>query len=210
MVGEYDFLAKYYSRLSYFFLGREYLISQSHFLEFIEDKGSILIIGGGSGEILKQLSKKNTTLTITYIEASKKMLLLAQQNVAFHQPVRFIHSDTLTNLQSQKFDFVVCNFIFDHFSKKKLNYLLNDLIPLLKIESKLIYTDFSAYDSQKWWQKSVYNLMRGFIFITCKGIRSYNFNIPSEIIKSGFEVERKSTFKNNFIEAILFKYSPAS
>ena len=87
-------LAPFYDLLSYLVFGGAIQRAQLHGLTFLKGDEHVWMIGGGTGWALSQYLKKHPQLTITYIEASSKMIELAQKKLTPQQEqrVRWIHS----------------------------------------------------------------------------------------------------------------------
>ena len=89
----FDRIAPYYDALKRLVFGNAIHRSQAHFLQRLPQGCRLLIIGGGSGEVLSLLQNVNPLCRIWYVEASSKMLSLASSRVlpeAKHL-VNFIH-----------------------------------------------------------------------------------------------------------------------
>ena len=56
-----------------------YVMPRFFFLDRIAADSKVLILGGGSGWLLEELSKINTDVTVVYVEASKVMLTKAKK-----------------------------------------------------------------------------------------------------------------------------------
>ncbi|MES1218101.1 MAG: methyltransferase domain-containing protein, partial [Bacteroidota bacterium] len=92
MPDNYDKIAKYYDQLSRVVFGRTLIQAQKALLKFITPGTNILIIGGGTGIILEEISKiYSSDLTITYVEISRNMIEIAEKRNWKQNEVYFIH-----------------------------------------------------------------------------------------------------------------------
>src|SRR5690606_15253584 len=98
------------------------------FLSYMPDNASVLIIGGGTGEILAELLKSTSTRKITYLEYSHKMIAAAKRRIKnFHDAnvdlpeIHFIEG-SLENLNSEEtFDVVFTPFVLDVIERDALD-----------------------------------------------------------------------------------------
>jgi tRNA1(Val) A37 N6-methylase TrmN6 len=68
---------------------------QLKLVETLPKTEHLLILGEGNGGILKSIYNHSPYLHIDYLEASIKMIQLAQTNIPKGQRISFIHSDQL-------------------------------------------------------------------------------------------------------------------
>jgi ubiquinone/menaquinone biosynthesis C-methylase UbiE len=67
-------------------------------------------LGGGSGDILKELEKLNISLTISYVELSTEMIKLSQLELPFKNlKIQFINANAL-EIALPKVDVVMTHF----------------------------------------------------------------------------------------------------
>jgi spermidine synthase len=80
MAGNYDNSASFYDGLSRLVFGRTLIAAQVAFLSSIPKNAKVLIIGGGTGWILEEITRLYPSgLTITYVEISANMMALSQK-----------------------------------------------------------------------------------------------------------------------------------
>ena len=116
-------------------------------LAHLQEGDHVLITGGGSGQILKELDKLEMPLSITYVELSSAMIKMAQSKSPFKNlKVQFIHDNALYyNLP--KVDVVITNYFLDVFTSKNLGIVMNKLDQALDTSGIWLYTDFRKTDS---------------------------------------------------------------
>ena len=148
-LNRFDIIAPIYGPLVKLFFGQAHLKSQKIFFNEIPDASSILILGGGAGNVLIELLFLKPVCKICYIEASGKMILLAKKKCNNLDNIRFIHG-TQENIPDQKFDVVITNFYFDLFKNDTLQSIIKKIDKSLQINSQWFITDF--VDGGKWWR----------------------------------------------------------
>lgn len=169
-LNRFNWLARHYDVLSRLVFGKAILQSQLHFLQtaLLRQHGKILIIGGGSGEILEEVWKANPTCCIWYVEASSEMLKLAAGKVRreYQLKINFIHGTEDNIPEEMLFDVVIANFVLDLFPDMKVTDLCHDLSARLHPSGLMLVSDF--VDGGKWWQSPMLWAMYGFFRVMCK------------------------------------------
>lgn len=138
---DFDGIAKWYDGLAKLVFGSEILVAQCHFLEELPEQGSILIIGGGSGLILEELFRVRPRIKIDYVEASSKMLALAENRIPQSANIQFIHG-TEADIPTNNYDGIITNFFLDVFKEDRLVEILQRLEIKLKKDGVWLCTDF--------------------------------------------------------------------
>ena len=79
----FSLVAPFYDQLAYLVFGRAIKISTTkNYKIYTAPESQVLIIGGGTGWILKELLQQTSCKSIVYLEASDKMLHKAQQLIS--------------------------------------------------------------------------------------------------------------------------------
>ncbi len=136
-------------------------------LESITPGDRVLIIGGGTGEILEELLKRNLELEIVYLEASAKML---QRTIArVGQPVgtTFVQGDEHSLDTAKPYDCILACYFFDLFSMERLAVLVPLLANALCPSGKLLVADFYLSANASVWQRLLVKTMYLFFKTTC-------------------------------------------
>lgn len=135
----YDFLA-------FLVFGNTLKKAQSAFLDHIPANSRILLIGGGSGWLLKQILLHCSIANLVYIEASSRMLSLSQRNVRSldtASQVDFRLGNERLILPSDRFDVVITPFFLDLFSHQRLQQeVMPRLSASLQPNGIWLFTDF--------------------------------------------------------------------
>lgn len=158
----FDRLAPVYTRLSRIVFGKPLERSQNHFLNSIKANDRILILGGGSGELLKSLLKQQPNIPIDYIDISEKMIQLAREKTQSPSNVNFIVG-TEQDIPNQTHTVVITNFYLDLFSDATLKTVIEKIKITLQPDAHWLVTDFV---NEKWWHQMMLGLMYLFFRIT--------------------------------------------
>lgn len=140
--------------------------AQQAFLKQIKPNTSILILGGGTGYILGDIFNAQPNCSITYVDASLKMIEKAKARG--WQQVTFIHG-THDDIPKMRYDVIVTNFFLDMFTTNELNKLITLLNNYLNDSGIWLATDFTK--PTRVYHKFLLFMMYTFFRITC-GIRT--------------------------------------
>ena len=150
----YDFMAKL------IFWGRLHRAS-IQWLDILNSSDTVVVLGGGSGKILRYLTHVESVI---YIEKSHKMIKLAK--VSAPENVQFICADFLKYaLKSESTHVVICPFFLDLFAPNQLEEVLKKIARILKKKGSLFVSDFQH---TTWWSKQLIKLMYAFFGITTR------------------------------------------
>lgn len=164
MKNDFDKVAGVYDPLARLVFGSKLDDAQQFFLNGLEKKANVLILGGGTGRILEWLPKQKE-LDVTFVELSHSMLEKAKKRDSNAKSTSFIHKNGLAT--SGQFNYVITNFFFDCFSQEQLDEMIKHVVSMLDVEGKLFVTDFKDNDRLKdqwinrlmhWFFKLITNL----------------------------------------------------
>lgn len=121
--------------------------SQLAFLSHLTEKSTCLILGGGTGHFLQKLVAQNKLIKVTYVEASSKMIALAQKRIRKNNAealdrITFIcmHAEYF---KFENYDSIVCNYFLDLFDEMDVHVWIKKFKTHLKKDGLLYITDFS-------------------------------------------------------------------
>jgi ubiquinone/menaquinone biosynthesis C-methylase UbiE len=77
MPPSFDPVAPFYDSLAFIVYGNTLIRAKKAFIHCLPEKGKLLLIGGGTGNILNDVLRSRKALFIDFIEPSKKMISLA-------------------------------------------------------------------------------------------------------------------------------------
>jgi len=168
------------------------------FLKEIPECSQILIIGGGSGEILPLLKKSQK---VTFIEKSSAMIELASQR-NFVCAVEFIEADIIECKFQLKYDAVITPFILDCFNEDLLSDLFSKLNNQLKHKGLWLHTDFYP---QHILHKLFVRIMYAFFKISV-GLRVSSIPDFDKLFgNSDLQLVKKVSFRHGFIQSRLYQ-----
>ena len=164
----YDSIADNYDWLSKIVFGQTLVNAQTCLLTHIAAGSNVLIVGGGTGWILSEIAKVHASgLTITYVEISQKMIVLAKKHDVKSNKVFFENKAIEEFKSDEKYDIIFTAFLFDNFKSEKIETVFNHLNNLLKSDGKWLFADFHIDENSKSWQKLLLNSMLFFFRVVC-------------------------------------------
>lgn len=200
MKGNFNNIAPYYDQLSKIVFGDAIVNSQLYLLNFINAKSTILIVGGGTGWILNEISKKYPTgLEITYIEISEKMIELSKKRDFGKNKVIFINESMQEAVLYQEFDVVITPFVLDNFSNETTKEIFKKIDNKLKSSGKWLFSDFQLSAKHSLWQKPLLRLMYFFFRVMCNIEASSLPETSSLFDGSDYKKISSKTFFHDFI-----------
>jgi len=174
-------IAPYYDRLAALVFGSSIRDSQIDVFSVVPPFGRVLIFGGGTGWIIPHIFRHNEIHQVVYIEASSKMLDLAQKAVPEIHPgtINFIHGDE-TSVPDEKYDFIITNFVLDCFSEPILRSVICILKNHLNEGGRWYFSDFkkNPFMHDTVWQYFLLGLMRKFftVLVNLESKTLYDFD----------------------------------
>lgn len=204
MAANYNNSAWFYDRLARLVYGNALINAQLYLLHYIEPHTRILIVGGGTGWILDELSRIHPSgLKITYVEVAVDMMALSKKKYAGSNEVVFIN-DAIENVNlSPDFDVVITPFLFDNFTEQTLHIVFAHIHSLLKPCGLWLNADFQL--TGKWWQQFLLMSMFLFFKVIC-GIEASKLpEIESHFTSNDYKVISEKTFFNDFIVAKVYR-----
>ena len=199
MQGNYDAVAGFYDRLGKAVFGNAINQAQLCMLEFIPPDANILIVGGGTGWILEEITRLQPRgLQISYVEISKRMLRRSRQRSFGKNRVSFIHAAIQDVCLEGTYDVVVTPFLFDNFSDKTLRQVFQKINGRLKENGLWLFTDFQ-YPENSFRQKMLLRSMYLFFGFLCRLETSRLPDAVPLFHTYGYRRIRQESFFNRFI-----------
>jgi tRNA (cmo5U34)-methyltransferase len=204
MILNFDLIAPVYDFLAKLIYGHSIREAQSCYLHHIKSFSSVLILGGGTGWILDELSSINNDISVDYVEASSKMLTISKN--------RGIHSFTSLNfilgtelvVQNNTYDFILTPFVLDVFPSDELGQMVNRVKKLLSNDGVWCCVDFNSRDRS--FKARVLSFSMILFFRMVSGLKTTKVLDYFGSIKYAGMIEVNSTFfYGKFIRASLFK-----
>lgn len=171
--GNFNTVAPLYDALSFLVFGHRLEQAQSVFLRpnarlSIPKGASVLVVGGGTGKILKPLLQNCQPDRVVYLEKSAKMLARASRRMA-ETPLlgtaEFRLGDETALRPGERFDVVITPFLLDLFTEQTLTTeLLPRLNNVLAEGGYWLVTDFVR--TGVWWHETLLWAMIRFFRLT--------------------------------------------
>jgi len=145
----FDLVAPHYRWLETIVFGNALQRARTHWIDKIPRPNRTLIVGEGNGRFLCQLLQVHPGIEVDCIDASRKMLHLAQRRVRQTCPeslsrVRFFCKDILQWSPSASYDLLVTHFFLDCFSRHQLTALIRKLAESARPGALWLIADFSV------------------------------------------------------------------
>jgi ubiquinone/menaquinone biosynthesis C-methylase UbiE len=206
MGNNYNSIANIYDFLSRFVFGKSIVKAQIFLLKHIPVNSKVLIVGGGTGWILEELSKiHDEGIEITYVEKSAKMIELSKQKNTKNNSVEFINKGIEEFSTEEKFDVIFTAFLFDNFLPEKIEFVFSKLDQLLKPNGSWLYADFrNDKKDSKSWQKFLLKTMYLFFKLTCDIETQQLINMNTYFFGSYAKIAERF-FYSNFIKSVVYK-----
>ena len=203
MPANYDNSAVFYDRLSRLVYGRALVNAQVHFLPRIQANSKVLIIGGGTGWILEEITRIHASgLHITYVEISANMMALSRKKNIGSNNVTYINQPA-EEVALKGFDVVITPFLFDNFTEANLAVIFGHIHQSLKPGGTWLNTDFQL--TGKWWQAVMLKTMLLFFKILC-GIESWRLpDVAKQFSTAGCKIEEEKCFFGDFVITRVYK-----
>lgn len=203
----FDRIAPVYDQMVRLFYGNQIQESQTYFLPLIPPQAKVLVMGGGTGWIIKEILNAQPTCRIWDIDISKAMLALAKKANPRRQHVTYILG-TSANVPSEKFDVIIMPFFLDLFSMGSLKETLLSILSSTTSSTCWLITDF--VDHGKWWERIMLKAMYWFFHVTCS-IEAPNLPSWHILLESlDFKLQKSQLFYRGFIESHIYLRSQDS
>lgn len=206
MKNTYNRITPIYTFLSKLVFGNGLLQIQLKLIEHLPQKGNLLILGGGTGEILPYIFIKSPNLEISYLEASSKMIEKAKYNSPLKQKITFYHKSKMEGL-SIPFDLVYAAFFFDLFPAKEIAEKLKKLQEICKPKHVLYVADFQLNRDVKYLMIRSIQIKASILFFRIMTKHKLKTLPPLflQISKSSYKQKNTSTLRGNFLCAQVFE-----
>jgi ubiquinone/menaquinone biosynthesis C-methylase UbiE len=203
MSANFNNSAWFYDRLSRLVFGRAIINAQVYLLQHIPKNAKVLIVGGGTGLILEEITKLQPSgLNITYVEVSVKMIAISKKRNIGHNRVIFIN-EAIENVDIPPgLDIVITPFLFDNFTEQTLQKVFKNIHALLKPGGLWLNCNFQL--SGKWWQRFLLKSMFLFFRLICSIEASQLPAINKQFEAHDYTAIAQQTFFGDFIISKVF------
>lgn len=198
---DFDKIASVYDALARLVFGRSIVDAQKHFLHCIPRNARVLIVGGGTGWIIRELLAQHPDARIWFVDASEKMIASARKKTT--RPDILFIKGTEHDIPEETFDIVITNFYLDLFPTDKLEAIGRRIRHALKPRGIWMIADFL---DDKPWMRWMLKLMFVFFRVTTniesRGLPDWN----KAMNDLGGKKKDGKYFYYGFIEAALFQF----
>jgi ubiquinone/menaquinone biosynthesis C-methylase UbiE len=204
MAANFNNSAWFYDRLARLVYGQALVNAQVYLLKYIPKSSRVLIVGGGTGWILEQLTKQQPSgLTVTYVDVSAKMMAIAQKRNTGANKITFITGAIENTVITTQFDVVFTPFLLDNFTEENLHRIFGHIHHLLKPGGLWLNTSFQL--TGKWWQAVMLKTMFVFFKLLC-GIEASKLpGINPCFEQHSYQLVAGETFFGEFISSKVYK-----
>lgn len=197
----FDRLASVYSGLTQLVFGKTLQRAQRHFLYSIQPHDHILILGGGSGDLLKSLLSHKPDITVDYIDISPNMIKLSKKKTKNPSTVNFI-TGTEQHIPARTYSVIITNFYLDLFSDITLQQVVQKIKGYVSTDTRWLATDFV---NEKGWHKVFLSCMYLFFRIITPIEASRLPDWQAGLQKAGMEEIKSKKFYRGFIKSSVYK-----
>lgn len=168
MAVSFDNVAPYYDTLVRLIFGKAVHKAQTCFLDQIPDQATVLILGGGTGWVLREVLQRKPGVQIDYVDASAAMVHLARKRGTTQTSaaqVRFICGTEADLPPEAKYDAILTFFVLDvQPNDAALCATTKTLYQHLKKPGLWLFADFRP--QKIWWHTGMVRLMFLFFRLT--------------------------------------------
>jgi ubiquinone/menaquinone biosynthesis C-methylase UbiE len=147
----FDTLAPHYRWMEWLLAGGKIQRCRTAFLGETKQACRALLVGEGNGRFLSELLRANSSVQVTYVDASARMLEQArarlQRDGRSAERVDFIHADILSwSPPRDGFDLLVTHFFLDCFRPHQLAEVVARLSAVAAPDARWLVSDFREPD----------------------------------------------------------------
>ncbi len=203
-MNNYNSIAFCYHILVKAVFGQALIKAQEKYISSLPDSGTILIIGGGRGDVLIPIREQKPLLRIDYVDQSEKMIKIAQK-VNESEAVNFIIGDELS-IPNKSYDAIITFFFLDLFEENRRTKVINSLQQQLKKGGIWLVADFNQ--PANWWQRLIEKAMFFFLKKTTKIESSRLADYRNILSNQGLIELEHASFYGNFVFSASYILNP--
>jgi ubiquinone/menaquinone biosynthesis C-methylase UbiE len=213
-VVNFDAVAPWYRTLETIAFGNALQRARVACLGEIGSPRRALIVGEGNGRFLRDLLRARPAIKVDCIDASERMLKLAQQRIGHHaNRVSFLRRDISSWTPTDgQYDLIVTHFFLDCLSKDQLGEVVGKLSRLAAADATWLLADFCIPDGgfarihARAWIATMYRFFR-----SVAGIEARDLVDPSSFLRAeGFVLERQLLFRFRMLKSELWRRQRSS
>ena len=199
----YDTVAFFYDRFARLIFGRAQVNAQLYLLAAIPAGSRILIVGGGTGWILEEITKIYPSgLSITYIDASEIMVAKARKRNAGSNTVSFIAAPIQDVVLDGGYDVVFTAFLFDNITTGDAWEIGARIYDHIVPGGLWLDCDFARTNVS--WHKALLKTMYLFFRLMCNIDASSLPDMETCFSPERYTLAQSKTFFRDFISARIY------
>jgi ubiquinone/menaquinone biosynthesis C-methylase UbiE len=204
MAANFNNSAWFYDRLSRLVYGKALINAQVFLLQNIPTNTNVLIVGGGTGWILDEITKIHSSgLNITYVEIAPNMIALSKKRNTAGNYVVFVN-DAIENVSlPADFDVVITPFLFDNFTEQTTQKIFDHIHEILKPNGLWLNCDFQL--TGKWWQNVLLRSMFLFFRTVCNIEASQLPDVEKHFAAHNYKTIEEQKFFGDFLISKVYK-----
>ncbi len=206
MPNNYNGIAKIYDAVSRIVFQHSIIKAQVYLIQLITNNDKVLIVGGGTGWILEEISKLNKqNISVVYVEKSSAMIRLAKKRNYKNIKANFAEEAIEDYHPTEEFNVIITPFLFDNFLQDKIEIVFNKLDTFLKPNSIWLYADFvNDKQGKKIWQQILLKTMYLFFRITAN-IETHELVNMRPYFKEKYQLLSEQFYYSGFIQAVAYR-----
>lgn len=206
MKNNYDNAAWFYDRLTRLVYGKTLVRAQQYAISAVPAGASILIVGGGTGWILDELTTLHSEgLVITYVDVSANMIALARKRNVGGNKAIFINDVVQHAPLDDRYDVVLTPFLFDNLSERSATEVFDSMHARLKKDGLWLYVDFNVVATSALWQKTLLAMMYLFFKTLC-GVEANKLpDMEQHFQVDRYKLEGERVFLKKFIVSRVYR-----
>lgn len=204
----FDRIAPFYRSLETIAFGQALQRARTRWIADLSKPGRVLIVGEGDGRFLCELLRIHPGVQIDYVDASARMLRMAEARVRALFPnalsrVRFLQEDILRWTPAESYDVLVTHFVLDCFDAGALETVVRKLAHAAAPAATWLLADFSVPSlglgnlHARLWLRVMYTFFR-----VTAGLRTTHLVDPTEEISAqGFVCRARDTSRLGMLKS---------
>ncbi len=198
----FDSIAPYYDWLCRRVFGHNLYTAQIYWLQTLPKQQTVLIIGGGTGQIAIAVGQYCNPSAIWYVEPSEPMLQRCRERLAnspFEAIVHYIHGTEEAIPSSLQCDIILTPFVLDLFHNQVLVPMLGRLARHHSPQGLWVHTDF--FPTKQYWSRTLLWLMYQFFRRISKVQAQQLPDYGKAFAQQGYQLSQEKSFLQGFVKS---------
>jgi SAM-dependent methyltransferase len=212
----FDALAPHYCWMEFLSAGNKLQDCRTTFLDRMRGAKEVLILGEGNGKFLVECRRVLPQAHVTCVDASARMLALAQQRLERHalnsSQVQFVHADVMTWKPAVVYDCIVTHFFLDCFRPEQLELLAFKLAGAAARNARWLLADFRVPDTGlcRWRARLILCVLYLFFRMATR-LPANDLTAPDHVLeRHGFKLRERRVREWGLLHTDLWERSASS